>query len=119
MEQYVDWHRMIDECKKAKENYIAIEAAFQGITNYDAVKKYLQRLKKKGKRVAIHVSNIDDNKSSGELICHNDVIYIYNRHKHICADTQSDLNGFSYADYCNMCSNQNFISYNSPASNYI
>lgn len=68
---------MIDECKKAKENYIAIEAAFPGITNYDAVKKYLQRLKKKGKRVAIHVSNIDDNKSSGELICHNDVIYIY------------------------------------------
>ena len=73
MEQYVDWHRMIDECKKAKENYIAIEAAFPGITNYETVKKYLQRLKKKGKRVAIHVSNIDDNKSSGELICHNDV----------------------------------------------
>ena len=49
MEQYVDWHRMIDECKKAKENYIAIEAAFPGITNYEAVKKYLQRLKKKAK----------------------------------------------------------------------
>ena len=81
MEQYVDWHRMIDECKKAKDNYIAIEAAFPGITNYETVKKYLQRLKKKGKRVAIHVSNIDDNKSSGELICHNDVIYIYNKRK--------------------------------------
>ena len=38
---------MIDECKKAKDNCIAIEAAFPGITNYEAVKKYLQRLKKK------------------------------------------------------------------------
>ena len=42
-----DWHSLISIEQTAKENYLRIEEQLPGVTNYEAVKKFLQRLKKR------------------------------------------------------------------------
>ncbi len=39
------WHDFLNPQKTPKENYLYIESLFPNITNYEAVKKQLQRMK--------------------------------------------------------------------------
>ena len=39
------WHDFLNPKKTPKENYLYIESLFPNITNYEAVKKQLQRMK--------------------------------------------------------------------------
>lgn len=39
------WHGFLNPQKTPKENYLYIESLFPNITNYEAVKKQLQRMK--------------------------------------------------------------------------
>jgi len=101
-----DWHSLIDLSKKAKENYMKIEERYPGLTNYEAVKKYIQRAKKSPAK-----KQIFKNKPSTETatlmesvgFC-NPITQIFNRHHIKVEDAHDDIKGFTYADYSQMFS---------------
>lgn len=39
------WHELLNPNKTPKENYLYINSLFPNLTNYEAVKKHLQRMK--------------------------------------------------------------------------
>jgi len=123
---YCDWHSLISIEQTAKENYLRIEKQLPGVTNYEAVKKYLQRLKKKPEKKLIFKNKpVMETKSPGEL---KEDFYqksIFDRHKVKVEDDQSDICGFSYEDYCRINSScyqyrcYNCTNSNNPASNFM
>ena len=98
-----DWHSLINIKKTAKENYLRIEEQLPGVTNYEAVKKFLQRLKKRPEKKLIFKNKpMMETKFPVEL---KEDLYqksIFDRHKIKVEDNQSDVCGFSYEDYCRL-----------------
>ena len=121
-----DWHSLINIKKTAKENYLRIEEQLPGVTNYEAVKKFLQRLKKRPEKKLIFKNKpMMETKFPVEL---KEDLYqksIFYRHKIKVEDNQSDVCGFSYEDYCRLNSScyqhhcYNCTNSNNQASNFM
>ena len=74
------------------------------MTNYEAVKKYLQRLKNKPEKKYIFKNTpvVVETKTPGELKKEYYQKSIFNRHVIKIEDDQSDVCGFSYEDFSRM-----------------
>ena len=101
---YCDWHSLISLEQTAKENYLRIDEKLPGVTNYEAVKKYLQRLKNKPEKKYIFKNTpvVVETKTPGELKKEYYQKSIFNRHIIKIEDDQSDVCGFSYEDFSRM-----------------